>query len=88
MVNDFLHNVKAAWFMAVTMLSTSIGSLLHIIPSDIGKLGVLLTAIVSCILIRVQLVNLKNAKAESEIKALQLRQLRETMETRKDDSTV
>ena len=74
-MNDFLNNIKVAWISVITMLGTSLGSLLSILPDNIGKLGVLLTCIVSCILIRIQLANLKKVNMEVKMKELELQKM-------------
>lgn len=67
--------MKLAWASVLTTISTSLGSLLSIIPDNIGKLGVILTCILTVLLIRVQLSNYRNNKLECKIKKLELKKL-------------
>lgn len=82
--NSFLTNLKVAWAWVITMVSTSLGSLLDVIPEDVGKIGVVLTIVVSFILIRVQCVNLRNHRLVNEIKTLELEQLKREMSEREE----
>ncbi len=85
MMNSALNKINVAWLWVITTLSTSLGSLLNIIPEDLGKLGVLLTCVVSMILIRVQIMNLRNARAEYKIKEYQLKALEDAAKDNDSD---
>ena len=83
-----LSDIRIAWIWVITTFGTAIGSLLAIVPDNIGKAGVLLTATLSVILIRVQMMNLKNARIDRKIKERTLQNLereeRERVEHEKD----
>jgi hypothetical protein len=61
------NNPKVAGAVATITSGTGAGTVFDWIPTDIGKLATLIGIILSVILIKVHLVNLKKANLELEI---------------------
>ena len=66
-MNDFVSNVKIAVTVAMTTITTGLGSLLDIIPDNIGKLGTLAGAILSVLLIYTHLQKRKLEMASRKL---------------------
>lgn len=66
-LQELAQNPKIAAGVSTMTAGTGTGTMLDFIPGDIGKLATLVGIILSVILIRVHLINLKKSKLELEI---------------------
>jgi len=60
-------NTKAGATVAAVTTGTGMGTILKYIPDDIGKIAVLVGIILSVVICRLHLVNIKKTKLEIEI---------------------
>lgn len=72
-MQQMIQDVKAATTVAVGTTATGLGTVLDIIPDDIGKLATVVGIMLSCVLIYVHLRkgSLEKKKIELEIEVLQ-----------------
>lgn len=78
-LQQLAENPKVASGAAAMTTGTGIGTFLDWIPNDIGKLATLVGIILSVVLIRVHLTNLKKAQLELQI-------MRDKEEERKEET--
>ena len=73
-VRELCESIKAAFGVAGATMGTGLGTVLDWIPDDIGKLGVLIGAVLSSVLIwnHLRLGRLKYEKAKLENEKLRL----------------
>lgn len=69
MIQELVHNPKVAGSVAAVTagLGAAIETTISWIPDDIGKLGILLSVILSVILIKVHLIGLTKVRLELDI---------------------
>ena len=81
MAHDLANNLWAAFNVAFSTIFVGILTALDSFSNHLGIVATLLGIVLTCVLIRVHLQNLKNARLDHELKELQIKKL----QRRKDD---
>jgi len=63
-VNEIANSIKTGWIVATSSLGTSMAYLMALIPEDIGKLGALMAAILSGVLIYLNTLKIQLIKKQ------------------------